>query len=496
MDANLQTFPIKLTLLGVPEVTDIVNFKDAMLDELKGMLSFVSNDGVGFTDVTEIYLNERRQLRRELGVERLAVEFYSATQETIGVTQTFHLYYDVTAKTGAKRTIELMRHYHSELVQLLHEYKKNYHYVDDFDVCALSDSSLSVGVAKDQDFDLCSYEHELIPVKFTALGIPKDLDGDLFQNELIGVYNSILGGVEELAMGGLYADKQVKRGDLRDFYFNVNVIQRDKQSMEQVITNALGSRNGKAQILSNIQNYTNAESLGITWCLTDSGQFSTQPCPVVQKRRFNMPTWQILTIALSMLLLVCGFCLWIYYVVQQRKQEQKELHYEARVLRRGQDHERKNVRRHRRHLDRHRVRFDDERRHHRRERRHRRHSGYDRRRDERRRRRISKTVHSSDSEGEEPPLMNFAVSHPPVQQQPLRQPQRVIDTEQRPLPIQSRQQVDTEQGRYSLQPGQPHRQLPPLPETEVLQIGAPVYCDEEVVNRPDPSGGVSFVSFK
>ena len=130
MDANLQTFPIKLTLLGVPEVTDIVNFKDAMLDELKGMLSFVSNDGVGFTDVTEIYLNERRQLRRELGVERLAVEVYSATQETIGVTQTFHLYYDVTAKTGAKRTIELMRHYHSELVQLLHEYKKTLDYAE------------------------------------------------------------------------------------------------------------------------------------------------------------------------------------------------------------------------------------------------------------------------------------------------------------------------------------------------------------------------------
>ena len=217
----IKRISVKFTVFGVTDVTDASNFRSVMLLEFKSLLTLISShhDGVKFTDITELYA---RRILQENDI--------------------FHLYYDVTMVstdddlTPATLLIDATKAYHTDILQKIQEYKENYYYVEDFELCTSSEG----GEFDESMFDLCSiYDHELIKVQFGTVGLANDLDVDDFNKELIELYESILGVVDGLMLSGLYADEPNKTGDVIDFHYTVDILQKEDRSMRSAVIERL-----------------------------------------------------------------------------------------------------------------------------------------------------------------------------------------------------------------------------------------------------------------
>ncbi|KAL3781135.1 hypothetical protein HJC23_001442 [Cyclotella cryptica] len=493
---NMQAIPIKFTLMGVSSnVNDqILDFRDAMTKEFKSMLTLISSDveGMKFTGVKERFLDDDyRSLRGLAAVERLAINF-----EYIEVdddeTQTLHLYYDIIAVLSdsgivpGPAIVKAVRQNHLEIMQQIQEYKSdNYYYVDDFDLCTTSreeEKAASTDI-DDSKFDLCTYDHQLVGIKCAALGLPSDMDEDIFSEELLETYGQILHDVDELVITGMYPVKQEQAGNAIDFYFDVNVLQRDNQNMKPVIMDKLQSDDALSQVLNRVQKYTDDEGRELHWCINDDGQYSTEPCVTVPSKRYDMPTWKISTIISVSVVIVFGLCIWIRIIVRKRAKESKEFKSNMRDCRRGRhyrqnERERKHKKRHLSHARYSRLRTHRDDRHY-----HRRHRNAYREATRHQRQYTGETL--SDFDNDEPP--RCLVLQVPLQHQRHQEKLRMEPWQQSKLPKMQQDAVDAEEG---------HRQRPfamntmqrsqPLAKQQHVLRTEHCYCDEEIVNQQDP----------
>lgn len=325
-EVTVQTLPIKFTLLGVPDVTDdnANKFKDAMLLTFKSLLSLLSSKlsgSVKFTNVSARY-NSRRILQQE---------------ETM---KNFQFYYDIdvassdaNANSPGEVLIESVKTHHWELLQSIQEYKKdNYYYVQDFEMCTPSNSEggSSAVTVDGSEFDLCSYEHQIVPIQLGAVGLPNDLNVDKFNEELIGVYKDILVDVNGLTLAGIYPNDLKENGDTFDFHYNVDVLQLENRNMKTLILSRLESDDAIGQIFSHLEAYTSQAI-----CVDDDGRYSLEPCISTRQREGKMPAWQIATITAASIVVLCGFGLWIWLIRRQRKKYDEEFNAEVGQFQRG-----------------------------------------------------------------------------------------------------------------------------------------------------------------
>lgn len=464
-------------------------------------------------------------------------------------TRVFNLYYDVTIVSDSPRRygpllIETVRHRHPEILQQIQEYKPTqYYYAENFDLCTTTTGEIT---DDDRLFDVCSLDHQMVSIKFGALALPEDMDIDLFKKELMNIYQRVLNEIDGFEMTGMYADEQIEVvGKAVDFNFDVNVIRND-QDMKLVVEAKLQSQSGKTEILYLVQNYTNKEGRDIEWCITNAGRYSTNPCAKPSEPT-GLPLWIIISIAAASALLVLGCLLWICIVTFQRRREEDQFKNNCRKYvtnpeefyrgQCGEEKPRKRPRPPRKHRGGYarvyarpsKPRYHQEEK----KRRYRNNSRRRRYRSNRRREQhdseeldlLDATLSDSDNEfplaiHEKPypqyrdPTREFLRLPPPPHQQrflqiegqyPTRRalklppPQRdVLQIEGRhplysgrPLPQSQqpqRQMILESEGQHNAHPGYPRRKFhPPPAQQQLLQIEhGPLYCDDEMVNRPDP----------
>jgi hypothetical protein len=341
--SEFQTIPLKLTLMGLPnDIPRISSFREAALSFVKGMLSLIANDidGLKITDAKERYIDSVFDRRRDLApavrsVFSMSDYNYSISgiEEGIGEDhhRIFNLYYDVVAvvpdpsRLYGPLLIDAAHNRHSEILQQIQEYKPTqYYYAEDFDVCTTASGKM---IYDDALFDMCTKDHQIVPVKFGVLALPKDIDRDIFKEELIMIYKDLLTG--DLQMTGFYGNRIEEAGKNTDFYFDINVIQNNRD-MDLVIGSKVNSQEGRGEILNRIQSYTNDEGRSIQWCITETGRYSTEPCTTTKASSQTMPTWAIVTISMICVLVVLALLLWRCIVVYQRDQEEEEFRVNCR----------------------------------------------------------------------------------------------------------------------------------------------------------------------
>lgn len=128
---SFKAIPIKFTLIGVSsDVNDeILDFREAMMNEFKSMLTLISFDieGMKFTDVKDRFLDDSdRSLRQLAAVARSAVNFaYIEGNEE--ETETFNLYYDIIAVLSnssivpGPTVVKAVRQNRLEILQQMHD---------------------------------------------------------------------------------------------------------------------------------------------------------------------------------------------------------------------------------------------------------------------------------------------------------------------------------------------------------------------------------------
>lgn len=349
-EGNLKRIPVKFTVLVVSNINDPSNFKGAMLAEFKSLLSVISSymEGVKFTNVNEHYMPRILQER--------------------DVVSSFHFYYDVTvvlsdaSANPGNVLIKAVQQYHTIILQKIQEYKStNYYYMEDFELCTPSNGGTNVDESM---FDLCSYDHQLVSAQIEVVGLPSDLNIDRFNEDIIGVFQGILSDVGGLVVAGVYADELKERGDIIEFFYDIDILQRENRNMKSVVTTKLESEDTKDQISNRIQAHTSQEV-----CITDEGRYSLEPCVSTRSRQMNMPTWQIIAITVAILVLLFTFFICIGLIRRQRRKEREEFNDEVGEFRRGRHvREDKRKRRHReprRHSSGRERGKDDRRKHHR-----------------------------------------------------------------------------------------------------------------------------------
>ena len=536
--SEFQVIPIKFTLMGLPDDIPVISdFRHAAMDHMKNMMATVAKDvdGLKISDVKEgfvdsVFNNRRRELVGFFYGENATAQELESHQSVDENNRIFNLYYDIIcvvsepSQNYGPRVIDAVRGRHSELLHQIQEYQPtNFYYADNFDVCTTTS-----GEKTDDDrlFDLCSLDHKMAEVKFGALALPDDIDKDMFKITLMEVYQDVLSGIDGFEMTGMYNERVEEIGKAVDFYFDVNAIQKDVD-VQLMLESELQSPDAQTKILEHIKYYTDKEGRGIDWCVTAAGRYSTQPCtqPVIEV--YQMPTWLIITIAASVGVIAFGLCLWVCIVVYQRDSDENDFKRNCQKyivnpddFFYGQNRPAKPRKRlpppSRRRRD-GRVYVRPRPRYHCEERRRYRSPP---RRHHRRRDSYSSEETYSDNEYqmvlyEEPAYVQrheLPQLPPPPQQQmlrieaaPTRQLPQLLPQEGRqpshpyyPQQVPMRKEELFEYGnhRYARQqPPRPHQPMNPSPQVqqEIMQIkDDPVYCDDALVNRPDPVPGRTY----
>jgi hypothetical protein len=337
---EFQKIPLKFTLMGLPDdIPRISDFRRAAKGYIKEILSYISDDidGLKFKEVNERYVDTLLNCRRSLSTSRYVFSFANNTffnfteeEDSQEHTRIYNLYYDAVAivpnpnEFYGPLIVETAQYRHAELLQQIQEYDPTqYYYADDFDICTATTED-----ASDRSFDLCSQDHQLVPIKFGVLALPDDMDRDAFKAEAVGILQDVLKGIDGLQMTGFYENRVDVAGKSEDFYFDVDLIKRNRD-MELVISNELNGER-KVEILNRIQSYTNEEGRGIEWCITDAGRFSAEPCTTTKTTNNGMPTWAIVTIALSSALIGLGLIIWVCIILYQRSQDEDDFNNTTR----------------------------------------------------------------------------------------------------------------------------------------------------------------------
>ncbi|KAL3804644.1 hypothetical protein HJC23_008459 [Cyclotella cryptica] len=468
IDTEYETIPLKLSLVGLTsDIPSIRDFKDAMMEELKNILTeLASSLDMTISEISENYgpTSNSRALQS------------SAQSFASNPTQAMSLYYDVSVVRNpgeryARILIQAIQDRHGELLSQIQEYTDNqgYGYISNFDMCT---TSSNVSDPKEDSYDLCTLDNQIVPIKFSASNLSPDMDPKDLERDLIDAYKEILSGIDGLEMKSIDLDRIVEKGDGVDVYFNVDVI-RNGQDWKSVVKNALQKEAARNQLLSEVQKYSALDENGETleWCVNDLGIFTTD-CAAVTSYQFAIPNWAIITIAVASVVLLCCLLISCCICARQRARDDdvtkdnfRTYVSDPELWRRNQHEERRRrLAPPRRRRDYKRIAERPQRRHHRDERRQSRHRSSRPRSYSRRWRRskpIEDVKHNGvheiyfDEENQRPPLLAL----PPPQYEYYPRPQAP--------------QFNTPRPFYP-------------PQEQLYAIEGPVYCDDEEVNRPDP----------
>lgn len=463
-----ETIPLKFSLIGLPnDISNIREFKDAMLEELKNILTEVANAiAMTITGVSES--NGPSSNGRAL--QSAAQNFAS------NPTQTINLYYDVSVVKNPSEQyprilIQALRDRHDQILSQIQEYTDSIGYDDlsNFDLCTTSSATSD---PEEDSFDLCTLDNQIVSIKFSASNLSPEMDPKDLENDLIDVYTDILSRIDGLDMKSIDLDKIVENQDGVDAYFNVDVI-RNGRDWKNIVTNALQKEAARNQILDEVQKYSALDENGepLEWCVNDLGVFTTD-CAVVTINKFAIPNWAIIAIAVSLGVILC--CLLISCCIcarqKSRDDDATKDNFQAFVAdpekwRRIQHEERrKRLAPSRRRHDHKRIVARPQRRRHHEERR-------------QSRQRSSRPRSYSHRWKRNNPVKNryYDASHEVYRDEENQRP---------PLLALPPPRYD-----YHPRPQAPQYNIPrpvPPPHEQFYAMEGPIYCDDEEMNRPDP----------
>jgi hypothetical protein len=496
--------------MGVPlDIVNIGGFNDGMTQELKiALTSAAEYLGMKITslernsDLNLITTRRRSVFHRELLPRSLQ-------EESSEPKQTIMLYYDVKAVMDPSQNygpilIQGIRDRHNEILGDL-QASSNY-YISDFDLCTTS-SPVSYD---NSDFNVCTLDHEIVQVKFTASNLRPDVDQEDFVAELLNIYLGILNQVNGLEIASMSLKRVSKASNSIDVYSDLDVIDRDGRSWETVIDSELLKESTKNTILEQVRKYL-IDSLGqsgeaVEVCVDGEGVISME-CTGVKSSKYKLPTWAIISIAAVSGAIVLCICISLCICAYQDAKDEDEMNKNVKAFvkdpelwRQVQIDERKKRSRPPPRKERKR-RVTPERRRRSRNERHRRHSPrqlkYDRSYSPQRRR-STKRNKPIPLPALPPPQYNRPLPPPPQYNRPqtpepfLALPPPPPSYEQNPEPYLALpapyQQVYQQNPEPYLALPAPHpvyRRPHSPPQDEWLAIEGPVYCDDEMVNRPE-----------
>ena len=450
---ELETIPFRFSLLGLPmNIDDKNDFKDAMTRELKiALTSAAERFDVKVTNFKTNIFN--RQLR--------------SLQSDAEQTQTIKLYYDleVVKDPSQKPATALIQAIRDRRDQVLGDLQASTsHYLSNFDLCATSSS----GLYDDSDFDVCTLNHEIVPVTFSANKLHPDVDQEDLNEELLKIYSDILSKVNGLEVASLSLKKVDQTSSGHDVFFDIDVIDTDGSSWRAKIESELEKEATQTHIFEKVREYLinslGAGVEGVDVCVDEQGVISME-CASIKSSRFKLPTWAIIAIASASAALALGICISICICTYQDAKDEQDMKYSINTFVKDPEEWRQGMIReskkrvapttpHRRRKERRSRRKSPRR------------LKYHRERSPRRRRSTKRIKHREHRERETlPALPPPLLALPPPPESP---PQQFLA-----LPAPPPQNMYNYDQSHS------------TPEN-ILAIEGPVYCDDEEVNRPDP----------
>ena len=479
---QMEDIRLKLSLIGLPaDLDDLRDFKVMMEERLKALVADVAKDvDMKVTDFQEVYdltILAGRELQTEASK----------------MTQTIHLYYDVeVVKNPDQRyapiLIDRVRRMHDEALEKFQEYKdaKGYYYMSNFDLCTSS------SISRDASFDICTLDHQIVKVKFSATNLDPSLNREELDEELLKIYSLILNSISGLELIDISVDSVAETSYGTDVHFNVDVVKTNGIDKKDLIETELAKEASKKDIVDKVQEYTTKSFEGsgkevedVNWCFDSQGIFNMQ-CNLAVADNLALPIWAIIAIASTAGLILLCVSIACCAFMRQRSEEKEDEKYnmEAYITRpeqrRGSQIE---VMQKRRAPPLAPVR------------RSRRHSSGRRDRDKRMRPRKEKKYTRTFRRSKRRRDRSRSPPRPQRRRSSARKYEHRDTRETQP---------DEEMQMLALPPPQydyPPLALPPPeydsppPQTEFLALpppqyddysGAAIYCDDEEVNRPDP----------
>eukprot|EP00956_Cyclotella_meneghiniana_P041723 scaffold236806_cov119-Cyclotella_meneghiniana.AAC.6 len=380
LETDASEIPVKFTLLGVVDVTDVTDFKETMLTEFKSALASISKnlgESVKFTSVEPRFMG----IVHESGADNY--QFYY----DVGVALTE----DANANAG-ELLIGAVQEYHSGILEQMQTYKSSdYYYVEDFELCTPSELEANENV-NESVFDLCNYDHELISTVIGVVGLSNIQDIDDFNKEMVQVLKDIIGNTQGLTLAGVCksnctedmklplvpfipvyltsvsfffqdAVDNKREGQAIDFYYTIDILDKENLSPKSAVLARLEGNDAMSQIYNHIESYTGQEL-----CMTDEGRYSTEPCT---RSLGRLSTWQIILISIATIVVFGFLALGIYKILRcRRKPEVNEQAYARRYSRDRKKKKPHKSHRHSRHSHRHSDQNQKRSHHHREKRRH------------------------------------------------------------------------------------------------------------------------------
>jgi len=351
LETDASEIPVKFTLLGVVDVTDVTDFKETMLTEFKSALASISKnlgESVKFTSVEPRFMG----IVHESGADNY--QFYY----DVGVALTE----DANANAG-ELLIGAVQEYHSGILEQMQTYKSSdYYYVEDFELCTPSELEANENV-NESVFDLCNYDHEVISTVIGVVGLSNIQDIDDFNKEMVQVLKDIIGNTQGLTLAGVYAVDNKREGQAIDFYYTIDILDKENLSPKSAVLARLEGNDAMSQIYNHIESYTGQEL-----CMTDEGRYSTEPCT---RSLGRLSTWQIILISIATIVVFGFLALGIYKILRcRRKPEVNEQAYARRYSRDRKKKKPHKSHRHSRHSHRHSDQNQKRSHHHREKRRH------------------------------------------------------------------------------------------------------------------------------
>jgi hypothetical protein len=300
---DLETVPLRFSLMGLPvDIDDFGAFKESMTQELKIALTTAAED-IGMKIVA---LKSGYDLISSGSRSIFHRDMQSETQDVSSgdKAQTVNLYYDVDVVKDSQNygpvLIQAIQDKHGEVLGDL-QASSNYP-PSNFDLC----TTTRAGLYEDSDFDVCTLEHETVPIKFCSISskLSPEVNQDDLTEELINIYSESLNGIRGLEVASLSVKSVDESSDALCVYLNADVIDYDDRNWKSIIDRELAMEKINNQILELVKHHLMDESAGrganLEVCIDDEGLISTD-CNTVKNQNLALPMWAIITIAS-----VCG----------------------------------------------------------------------------------------------------------------------------------------------------------------------------------------------
>lgn len=317
---DIESVPLRFSLLGLSTaINDISGFKNSMTQELEMALTRVAED----MGLISIRLQSNLVAMSSVSVFDRGLSIRNLQDESSESRQTIKLYYDFdVVKEQNQRygpmLIQAIRDRRDEVLRSL-QASTNY-YISQFDLCTTS----SAGLYDDSDFDICTLNHEIIPVSFSVSKPHPNIDADDLTQTVLDVYVDVLESIDGLEVANINVKLSSKTSSTLDISFNVDIIDIDGRNWKTVIERELQSEATKNKIVDNVNAVIIdlfGTSEGVQVCIDN--EVLTMDCAAVKSKNATLPRWAIIAIAtVSSAIVLCVIISMCVCAYQDHKDEQ------------------------------------------------------------------------------------------------------------------------------------------------------------------------------